>query len=182
MSGLAPVIRLDGVPVLETQRLILRAPEPADFEPYARYFESPRARFTGGPLTRELAFRSFGHMVGHWIIRGFGFFVTCLREGAQPIGMVGCHFPEGWPEREIGWAMWDPQWEGRGLAHEAALKVREFAYHTLNWPTAISLIDPQNARSEALAKAMGCTPDGSFRHERFGESRIWRHPAPEALT
>ena len=37
-------------PVLETPRLILRAPRLADFDGFAAYQASDRARFTGGPV------------------------------------------------------------------------------------------------------------------------------------
>ena len=49
-------------------------------------------------------------------------------------------------------------------------------------PSAHSLIADDNLRSQALAQRMGCTRDGSFTHETFGSSQIWRHPAPESLT
>ena len=179
MSG--PSITLAGVPVLRTDRLTLRGPETADFDAFAAYFASDRSRFTGGPLTRELAFRAFGHLIGHWPMRGYGFFVAEARETGRPIGMIGPYFPEGWPEPEIGWTIWDPASEGQGLAREGALAVRRFAYDVLGWTTAISLIDPANDRSIALARRMDCRPDGNFTHERYGLCHIWRHPGPEGL-
>lgn len=176
----APAIALTGVPVLTTARLLLRGPEARDFEAFAGYYASDRARFTGGPLTRELAFRAFGHLIGHWAMRGYGFFVAESRDSGRPVGMIGPYFPEGWPEPEIGWTIWDPAVEGQGLAHEAALAARRFVYGILGWSTAISLIDPANERSIALARRMGCRPDGAFSHERYGLCHIWRHPDPEA--
>ena len=43
-----------------------------------------------------------------------------------------------------------------------------------------SLIVDGNARSEALARRMGCQFEGEFTHETFGKSRIFRHPATPA--
>ena len=71
--------------------------------------------------------------------------------------------------------------EGRGLALEAALAARRHAYRTLNWPTAISMIDPGNTRSVRLAERMGCRHDGNFIHVRLGLMQVWRHPAPGDL-
>jgi len=177
MTGTAPAVTLAGVPVLTTARLTLRGPRAEDFEPFAAYYASERSRFTGGPMTRELAWRAFCHLAGHWAFRGYGPFVVQGPDGAA-LGSVGPFCPEGWPEPEIAWTMWDPAAEGQGYAREAALAARGFAYQVLGWPTAISMIDPANARSVALARRMGCRPDGSFAHERFGLCHIWRHPGP----
>ena len=166
------------VPVLETPRLRLRAPQLADFDGFAGYLASDRSRFTGGPMDRNQAWRSFGHVIGHWVMRGYGVFVLEDRATGAAIGTAGPWFPEGWPEPEIAWTLW--QHEGRGLATEAALAARAFAYETLGWTTAISLILDGNARSEALAQRLGCLRDGGFAHAQFGAATIWRHPAPDA--
>ncbi len=166
-----------GVPVIETERLRLRGFETADFEPFVAYFATERAAFTGGPLTRDLAWRAFCHLTGHWAHRGYGFFVVEDRASGEALGMAGPFFPEGWPEPELGWTLWSPAAEGKGLAHEAVLAARDFARDALGWRTAISLIDEGNVRSQALARRLGCARDGSFEHPRFGAATVWRHPA-----
>ena len=169
-------------PVLETERLILRAPVTEDFEVYVDFMATDRAGHIGGPISRALAWRAFGHMTGHWVHRGYGMFIFTDRSSGAALGMCGPWFPEGWPEPEIGWSVWAAEAEGKGLAHEAALAARAHAYGVLGWPTAISLIAANNTRSQALARRMGCMPDGIFVHEQFGESGIWRHPAPDMLA
>lgn len=170
------------IPRLETPRLILRAPLPQDFEAFAAYCDSDRARFTGGRVDRNLAWRGFCHITGHWVHRGYGFFVIEDKDSGQALGTCGPYFPEGWPEPEIGWTLWSEAAQGKGIAFEAAQAARGFAYDVLGWTTAISLILAGNTRSEALARRMGCTRDGTFTHAQFGESSIWRHPAPETLA
>jgi len=177
----APRITLAGIPELRTARLVLRGPEARDYELFAAYATSDRSRFTGGPMTRELAWRAFCHITGHWVNRGYGPFVVALPEAGgtgRGIGSVGPFYPEGWQEPEIAWTMWDGAAEGQGYAQEAALAARGFAYGTLGWTTAISMIDPANTRSRALALRLGCREDGTFVHERYGLCHIWRHPAP----
>lgn len=167
-------------PVLETPRLILRAPRLADFDLAAAYQASARARFTGGPVDRNLAWRGFGHMIGHWVLRGYGVFVLQERATGRALGTAGPWFPEGWPEPEIAWTLWDAEAEGKGYATEAALATRTYAYDTLGWTTAISLILDGNDRSAALAARLGCVREGGFTHAQFGATSIWRHPAPDA--
>ena len=47
------------VPTYETERLILRAFRPEDFEPMAAFFASPVSATYGGPCDREDAWRKF---------------------------------------------------------------------------------------------------------------------------
>ena len=70
------------------------------------------------------------------------------------VGRVGLHYPEGWPEREVGWALSRPFW-GRGYAFEAATAALRFAFDTLGWSRAISLIAPLNLRSISLSERLG---------------------------
>jgi len=165
------------VPRLETPGLLLRAPRATDFDAYATYLASDRARFTGGPMDRNLAWRAFGHVVGHWVLRGYGVFVIEDKATGEALGTTGPFFPEGWPEPEIAWTLW--QGEGRGIATEAALAARTWAYEALGWTTAISLILDGNTRSEALAARLGCIRESSVTHAQFGAAGIWRHPAAD---
>lgn len=175
------MISLTGIPVLETERLRLRGPKASDFEAFADFVGSDRAAFVGGKVPRVQAWRAFGHLVGHWVLRGYSMFIIADKVSDAPLGMSGPWYPEGWPEPEIGWSMWDSASEGKGLALEAATAARDWAYQVLGWTTAISLIVDGNARSEALARRMGCLLEGEFIHEVYGKSRIFRHPRPEDL-
>jgi hypothetical protein len=70
------------------------------------------------------------------------------------VGRVGLHYPQGWPEREVGWALARPYW-GRGYAFEAATAALRVAFDTLGWSRAASLIAPLNLRSIRLAERLG---------------------------
>ncbi|MDZ7906879.1 MAG: hypothetical protein U5N10_00645 [Gemmobacter sp.] len=54
-------------------------------------------------------------MTGHWVHRGYGMFIWHLKGDDTPLGMTGPWFPETWPEQEIGWTVWNPAAEGKGL-------------------------------------------------------------------
>jgi RimJ/RimL family protein N-acetyltransferase len=177
------MITLSGTPVLTTERLILRAPQAGDWPQWWAFARTDRARFIGGPMTEWVAWRALCHMTGHWVHRGFGTFVFALRDRPEmPLGSVGPWFPAGWPEREIGWTVWSPDAEGRGLAFEAATAARSHAYATLGWPGAVSYIDEGNDRSVALALRLGATLDPDAAAPDFpGDDtpvRVYRHPAP----
>ena len=166
--------------VIETARLRLRPPSQADFPAEATFLASERARFVGGPMNAEEAWRSLATILGHWVLRGYGFFAVEERSTGAYCGRVGPWFPEGWPEPEIGWTVTGAA-EGLGIAREAAEATRHHAYGTLGWATAISLIDAANTRSIALAERLGCRYEREFDHARYGRMGVWRHPAPEAL-
>ena len=168
------------IPTLTTGRLTLRAPRWDDFEPYAAFRGSPRAVHVGGPHERIRSFQDICALVGHWHIRGYGRWMVADRETDAPLGVVGLMFPEGWPEPEIAWSLFDAA-EGRGIALEAAVAARAYAYDTLGWDTVVSLVAPENARSIALAERMGARRDGVHAHPAFGALDIWRHPAPAEL-
>lgn len=171
---------------IETPRLLLRQPEMGDWEAIAAFLGSDRAQMIGGPYTRRNAWRGFGHMVGHWTLRGFGLFVGVDKASDQPVLSAGPWYPEGWPEHEIAWSVWTEDAEGTGLAYEAALATRDWAFTELGWTTAVSYIDEANIRSAALAQRLGCEIDPNAPRfdddEEMGEDtpyHIWRHPAPD---
>ncbi len=165
------------VPTLETERLFLRAMREEDFEEEATFCASERSRAVGGPLPRSQVWRTVAAMVGHWALRGYGFWALEDKATGRYLGRVGLWNPEGHPEREIGWTLMDYA-EGKGYAHEAALVARAYAYDTLGWTTLTSLIAVGNSRSEALAQRLGASIDGVFNHPAIGAMNIWRHPGP----
>lgn len=172
---------LPTIPVIETERLRLRGPQTADYDAFAAFGESPRAASLGGPFSRAKSFHRFCAIWGHWAMRGFGRFIVADRGSDAALGIVGPFFPDGWPEPEIAWTVFDGA-EGRGIAFEAASAARAYAYGTLGWRTAVSCISPENTRSQALARRLGCVADSTYRHPEGFDLVIWRHPAPEALA
>ncbi|MDF1718579.1 MAG: GNAT family N-acetyltransferase [Antarcticimicrobium sp.] len=169
------------IPTLETERLILRAPGPQDFGPFAAFYASPRADFVGGPLNAEGSWRMLAMEIGHWTLKGFGRWTVTAKGDDTAIGMVGLFEPEGWPEAEIGWDLFNGH-EGKGYATEAGRAARSYAYDVLGWQTAISLVKPANTGSARVAARLGARHEGDFTHERHGFMQVWRHPAPGEIA
>lgn len=172
--------RLAGTPVLTTGRLTLRAPAPRDWPAFAAFLSSPRAQFVrDGEPDEGGKWRAFGHLVGHWVLRGYGLFVFTLKGDDTALGMAGPWYPAGWPEREIGWSVWRAEAEGRGYAFEAADAARAHAFGALGWHTAVSYIAHGNDRSVALAERLGARRDDRAARPGDRPCHVYRHPRPE---
>lgn len=169
-------------PTLETERLILRAPATEDEAAFIEFFGSDRAQYVGGPLIPLRASMLFMGEIGHWATRGFGLWTVQWKGETAPIGMIGGFYPDTWPEKEIGWLLFDPSVEGQGIAFEAAQAARAYLYDTLKWPTAVSYIAEENARSIALAERLGAVLDPDAPIPGHSPCLVYRHPSPEALA
>ena len=164
------------IPVLETKRLVLRAPERTDFDAYAVLLGDARTQFMGGPYTRHRAWDMLSNMVAGWHLSGFGGWIVTSREGGF-LGEVSIWYPDRFPEPELGWTM-SAQAEGKGFAFEAATAARDWYRETFNAKTLVSYITPGNTRSEALAQRLGARPDPTAplpTDETFAETTVWRH-------
>ena len=170
---------MTGAPILETERLVLRGPAPRDLDAFTAFMTSDRSRFVGGPVEPGRAWRGFAAQIGQWALRGYGHWIVTRRGDDRALGFVGCWHPGDWPEREIGWSMFEGA-EGRGYAAEAARAARACAYRRFGWTTAVSYVDPENARSRRLAERLGCAPDPNAAQPPGGGAIVYRHPAPEA--
>jgi RimJ/RimL family protein N-acetyltransferase len=155
---------------LGSRRLLLRMFRESDLDAYAAMCgdaEVMRYLGAGYPLTREESWRNMALVLGHWQLRGFGLWAVEERATGLLAGRVGCWQPEGWPGREIGWALRREFW-GRGYATEAGLTALEYAFAELRQSHVISLIHPRNGRSIAVALRLG------MHHE--GETEVMSHP------
>lgn len=142
---------------LTTDRLLLRGFRPDDIEPYAALCADPEVMaYVGdhGPLSREDAWRQMAMLAGHWQLRGYGMWALEERASGALVGRLGLHYPDGWPDREVGWALRRHFW-GLGYATEAGRAALRHAFETLGWSRLVSLIVPENTRSVRLAERLG---------------------------
>ncbi|THD57746.1 GNAT family N-acetyltransferase [Phenylobacterium sp.] len=147
-------------PILETDRLILRAPIAEDFEAYAAWAADEEVmRHIGGAQSRPVAWRGLCSVVGAWQIRGFSMFSLLEKSTGRWVGRLGPWQPEGWPGSEVGWALNRDCW-GKGYAREGAAACMDYVFDVLGWAEAIHTIEPENTASQAVAKALGSTLKG----------------------
>jgi len=144
---------------LETSRLWLREMVRDDVVPLLAVLgDAETMRHYPAAFTR--------HQVGKWIEwnlenykqHGYGLWALISKETGELIGDCGLTWQRvGYsPERalEAGWHVRRDQWN-RGLATEAALAVRGYAKEVLHQPRLISIIDPHNLASQAVARKLG---------------------------
>ena len=144
-------------PELETERLRLRQFRPDDLDDYARITadgEVMRYIGDGAPYTREEAWRSLSHLIGHWELRGFGLWAAEEKRSGALVGRIGLYQPEGWPGLEVGWLVDRARW-GQGFAGEGGAAALRFAFETLKPERLISIIQPANAASIRVAEKLG---------------------------
>ena len=160
---------------IESARLVLAMPQAEDWLAlHAYYSDAECARYTfQNPLPESETQRVVGSLVRHWERKGYGPYVVREKHSASVVGLVGLWFPSEWPETEIKWAIVREHW-GKGYASEAARAVLAMLPRYVPDMQPISLIDAENARSIALAKALGAELEKelTFRNAPF---HMYRH-------
>jgi RimJ/RimL family protein N-acetyltransferase len=79
------------VPILSTERLLLRPFRNADLEEYARIYSDPEViRFLGDgkPLSRVDAWRQMAVILGHWELRGYGMWAVEEKQSGALMGRI----------------------------------------------------------------------------------------------
>jgi RimJ/RimL family protein N-acetyltransferase len=154
------------VPVVETERLVLRGFTPADVDPFSTIVADPEVvRYIddGDPIDYEQCWRGIALFIGHWTLRGYGWWAVEERATGMFLGRIGLYCPEGWPGIEVGWLLRREAW-GRGLATEGARAALQFAFDVVGVEHIISLIDPRNERSISVARKIGEQYEGIVEH------------------
>lgn len=164
------------IPVLDTDRLRLRAPRLTDFPIWADIVCSDRGAYMMGPMSRDEAWDDFARFCVTWLLRGHGGWVIDERATNSSVGMVLIGFEPGDREPELGFAL-SRGHEGKGFATEAARAARDHARITLRLPSLVSYVAPGNTRSLAVLRRLGASPDGIM-----AGAECWRHFTQERLS
>jgi RimJ/RimL family protein N-acetyltransferase len=166
--------------VPETERLRLH-PWTTEFTPaLARVNADPEAmRFiTGGvPMSAEETAVQSAYLAAHWNQYGFGLWAVEVKASGDVVGFTGLSHPRWFPELadevEVGWRLLPSAW-GHGYATEAATEALRTAFDDLALDHVISLIDPANTRSSAVAVRLGLHVDRITPHpERPADVAIY---------
>ncbi len=145
--------------ILQTSRLLLREFTPQDVDALALVLSDPETmRYYPAPQGRA--------GVEHWIERnrqryqddGVGLWAVELKKTQELVGDCGITRQQVERERfyEIGYHLRRDHWH-QGLATEAAIACRDWAFSHLKTDRLISLIRPENLPSRRVAERNGMT-------------------------
>jgi RimJ/RimL family protein N-acetyltransferase len=149
------------VPVLETERLRLRAHTVDDFPAVLAMWSNPDVtRYMGPPMTETRAWTNLSMVAGQWTLLGFGFWAVEERSTGRFAGECGFHDlkrPLGDRMRDVPEAGWvfDVHAQGRGYASEAMAAAIAWGDTTFASARTVCLINNENAASFRVAKKCG---------------------------
>lgn len=146
-------------PTLETERLVLRPFREDDLDAYTAVLQTPevrRALYLPDDIGREQAWQQMAMWLGQWELRGTGQWALEEKATGVFVGRAGSHHPErhDWPGIEIGWTLHPEHW-GKGYATEAGRRAAGHVFDTFDVGEVFSVILPENAASQAVARKLG---------------------------
>lgn len=168
--------------MIETERLILRAPIEADLEPFAAMSADPQVMRTLGPhLDRDASLAMLDRIRAAIADKGYGFWALERKADGVFVGLTGVQdykleLPLH-PGKELGWRLARHAW-GQGYASEAAKAAMTFAFDTLGAPRVSAITATGNLASQAVMRRIGMTarPDLDFDHPLLAaDSPLLRH-------
>jgi RimJ/RimL family protein N-acetyltransferase len=162
-------------PLIKTERLLLRPYRLEDFPHLLALYETDRAAFIGGRLTRRQVWDGFMNCVGQWAILGIGGWAVEEASSRELVGEVAVHQPADYPETELGWLLFEG-FEGRGYAFEAADAARRWAFSdACRLRSLVSYIDRDNSRSIRVAERLGAVLDPGAPTSNNDPCHVFRH-------
>lgn len=140
--------------------LQLRQPALPDLEPYVTYYTGPRTGGVGGPKPRAYVVDRFLAMAGQWALRGFGRYT--IDHMGKGIGHVGVMQADDRDPMELTWTLWNGQYEGQGIATEAAKAVLS----VWKGPKLIANVHRDNRASIRVAEKLDFAHDPQTANDR----------------
>jgi RimJ/RimL family protein N-acetyltransferase len=124
-----------------------------------------------------------------WRTIALGPFIIETAADGQVVGQAGLMIfdtrgwtPSTWDDAgshaqpELGWALVQRHW-GHGYATEAAAAIREWAYESRPIEQLVSLISPDNGRSQRVAERLGAVPTETvIPEDSRRKAVVWKHP------
>ncbi|MDP5225661.1 MULTISPECIES: GNAT family N-acetyltransferase [Arthrobacter] len=140
----------------QTARLLFREMLPADVDDMARLLGDPDVmHFYPRPKTRAEALDWIEWNRRNYREHGYGLWILEDRDG-RFVGDCGLTWQRvnGLPRLEVGYHVL-PEFQGHGLATEAASACRDHAREVLLAPELVAIIHPENLASRRVAEKLG---------------------------
>jgi RimJ/RimL family protein N-acetyltransferase len=131
------------------------------------------AAFESSPFDRHQMAEWLQRNLDHQATWGYGLYAVILKTNELLIGDCGLEMIEvdGKQVAELGYDFRSDYWN-QGFATEAAIAVRDYAFHTLGLPKLISLIRVGNLPSQRVAEKIGMERISEF--TRY-DHRYWKY-------
>ncbi len=165
---------------IETERLKFRELTHSDVDNLQKIFSDPVAmRFYPSTKSESETLEWINWNMRSYQNNGFGLWALFDKVTGEFVGQCGLVLQrdvEGVDEIEIGYLLAHKFW-GRGLATEAAIACRDFAFYKLDCSRVVSLIAPENISSIRVAERIGMSLEKSV--ERWGKTvSLYSHTNP----
>jgi ribosomal-protein-alanine N-acetyltransferase len=151
---------------LETPRTFMREILGNDAEFLLELMSNPEVmRFYPKPATARDVREFINLMRAYYREDGCGIWLVVDRQRGVPLGRAGLmrQSVNGVDEFEVGYMIHRPYWR-MGLATEAALAIRDYAFQERGLRRVVSLIRPDNIPSQGVARKMGMVVVGTCQH------------------
>jgi RimJ/RimL family protein N-acetyltransferase len=139
---------------LQTARLRLRPLVASDADSLIRIYSDREVTRYLGDSAGDRVTGELTTFERHWVDHGYGQCAAIERGTGRFLGRVGLTLWPEWKEVEVGYVLERAAW-GRGLATEAARILVDWAFANLEVDYLIAAIQPDNARSQAVAVRLG---------------------------
>ncbi len=151
------------IPILATERLILRGFRDADREPFAAMNADPEVmELFPAPLTRDESDAFMDRIVQRWDEDGSGLWALERRADGVLLGFAGLAVPRFeaafTPAVEVGWRLARHAW-GHGYATEAAGAALRYGFQRLGLAEIVSFTTVANERSRRVMERLGMRRD-----------------------
>lgn len=150
------------VPILQTDRLVLRGHRPEDLPLSIAMWADPQvvAHISGIVSTPEQTRQRMARYAGSWRNLGYGYWVVQSRNEGQYLGEVGfanwqretSHDIRGIPE--AGWVLRTSA-HGQGYATEAVSAMLDWADLNLKHEKTVCMMDPNYIETKRVAEKVG---------------------------
>jgi len=173
------------LPIIKTDRLVLRQWRQEDLEPFAKLNADPRVmEYFPSTLSREDSDQLAKRMQTKIEENGCGFWAVSVLGIAEFIGFIGLNTLDPStlavpfaPAVEIGWRLAFDYW-GKGYATEGARAALHYGFTTLHFKEIVSFTAVQNMRSRHVMEGIGMhhDPKEDFDHPKLPEGhRLRKH-------
>jgi RimJ/RimL family protein N-acetyltransferase len=142
------------------------------------------------PISAPEGARVIEQWIAAWRTDALGpFIIETAANARQVVGQAGLMIfdKRGWTpstwgnagihaQPELGWALIRAHW-GHGYATEAAAAIREWGQERRSIERLVSLISPDNVRSQRVAERLGAIPTETITPaDSRRKAAVWKHP------